>query len=70
MHKELIDKISEDIDNNSNKTEASKTEASKRLCVHELTRKLKEKEKKENIGKLVILSILIFFIGFLLLLIY
>ena len=65
MHKELIDKISEDIDNNSNKTEASK-----RLCVHELTRKLKEKEKKENIDKLVILSILIFFIGLLLLLIY
>ena len=65
MHKELIDKISEEIDNNSNKAEASK-----RLCVHELTRKLKEKEKKENIGKLVILSILIFFIGFLLLLIY
>jgi len=65
MDKELIDKISDEIENNSNETKASK-----RLCVHELTRKLKEKEKKENIGKLVILSILIFFIGFLLLLIY
>ena len=65
MDKELIDKISDEIENNS-----SETEASKRLCVHDLTRKLKEQEKKENINKLLILSILIFFICFLLLLIY
>ena len=65
MDKELIDKISDEIENNSNETEATK-----RLCVHDLTRKLKEKKKKENVSKVVILFTLIFFIGFLLLLIY
>ena len=65
MDKELIDKISNEIENNSNETEATK-----RLCVHDLTRKLKEKQKKENVSKVVILFTLIFFIGFLLLLIY
>ena len=65
MEKELIDKISDKINNNSKETESSK-----KLCVHELTRKLKEKQKKENIGKVVILFTLIFFISFLLLLIY
>ena len=65
MDKELIDKISDDIDNNSNEIEAKK-----RLCVHELTRKLKEKQKKENVSKFVILITLIFFIVFLSLLIY
>ena len=65
MDKEFIDKISDEIENNS-----SETEASKRLCVHDLTRKLKKKQKKENISKVVILFTLIFFIGFLLLLIY
>ena len=65
MDKELIDKISNDIENNSNEAEAKK-----RLCVHDLTRKLKEKQKKENKSKLVILFILILFIGFLFLLIY
>ena len=61
MDKELIDKISNDIENNSNEAEAKK-----RLCVHDLTRKLKDKQKKENVSKLKILFILIFFIGFLL----
>ena len=65
MDKELIDKISDDIDNDFNKTEDTK-----RLCVHDLTRKLKEKQKKENVSKVVILFILILLIGFLLLLIY
>ena len=65
MDKELIDKISGDIENDS-----IKAEATKRLCVHDLTRKLKDKQKKENISKLFIFFILIFFIGFLLLLIY
>ena len=65
MDKELIDKISDEIENNSNETEATK-----RLCVHDLTRKLKEKQKKENVSKVAILFTLIFFIGFLLLLIY
>ena len=65
MDKELIDKISDDIKNDSNETENTK-----RLCVHDLTRKLKEKQKKENVSKVVILFILIFFIGVLFLLIY
>ena len=64
MDKELINKISDEIENNSNETDATK-----RLCVHDLTRKLKEKQKKENVSKVAILSIIIFFIGFLLLLI-
>jgi len=62
MNKEIIDKISDDYEKNFNENEITK-----RLCVHDLTRKLKDKQKKENISKLVILSILIFFIGFLLL---
>ena len=65
MDKELIDKISDDIENNSNEVEATK-----RLCVHELTRKLKEKQKKENVSKIIILFILILFICFLFLFIY
>ena len=65
MNKEELDKISEEIENNTNETETTKN-----LCVHDLRRKLKEKLKKETINKVAILSILIFFIGFLLLLIY
>ena len=65
MNKEELDKISEDIENNTNETEATKN-----LCVHDLRRKLKEKLKKETINKVIILSILIFFIGFLSLLVY
>ena len=62
MDKEIIDKISDDHEKNFNENETTK-----RLCVHDLTRKLKDKQKKDNISKLVILSILISFIGFLLL---
>ena len=62
MNKEIIDKISDDHEKNFNENETAK-----RLCVHDLTRKLKDKQKKDNISKLVILSILMFFIGFLLL---
>ena len=62
MDKEIIDKISDDHEKNFNENETAK-----RLCVHDLTRKLKDKQKKDNISKLVILSILMFFIGFLLL---
>ncbi|WP_435151906.1 hypothetical protein ACIJYB_02360 [Candidatus Pelagibacter bacterium nBUS_44] len=65
MNKEELDKISEDIENNTNETEATKN-----LCVHDLRRKLKEKLKKETINKVIILSVLIFFIGFLSLLVY
>ena len=62
MNKEIIDKISDRHEKNFNENETTK-----RLCVHDLTRKLKDKQKKDNISKLVILSILISFIGFLLL---
>ena len=62
MNKEIIDKISDEHEKNFNENEITK-----RLCVHDLTRKLKDKQKKDNISKLVILSILMFFIGFLLL---
>jgi len=55
----------ENISNNINKTEATK-----KLCVHDLKRKLKEKNKKETINKVKILLALIFFIIFLLLIIY
>jgi len=65
MDKEMIDKISDEIENDSNEAEATK-----RLCVHDLTRKLKEKQKKENVSKVVILFILIFFVGSLFLLVY
>ena len=65
MNKEELDKISEEIENNTNETETTKN-----LCVHDLRRKLKEKLKKETINKVIILSVLIFFIGFLSLLVY
>ena len=65
MSKEHLDIISNEIENNKDETEATKN-----LCVHDLRRRLKEKQMKENTSKAVILSILIFFIGFLLLLIY
>ena len=65
MSEEDLDDISNQIENNSDVTEATKN-----LCVHDLRRRLKEKQKKENISKVVILFILMFFIGFLLLLIY
>ena len=61
MDKEIIDKISDDHEKNFNENGITK-----RLCVHDLTRKLKDKQKKENVSKLKILFILIFFIGFLL----
>jgi hypothetical protein len=65
MSKEELDNISNNIEDNSNETEVTK-----RLCVHDLKRKLKEKQKKENIGKATILFTLILLIGFLLLFIY
>ena len=51
MDKELINKISDEIENDSNEAEATK-----RLCVHDLTRKLKEKQKKEKVKRTVIFS--------------
>ena len=55
------------LDENSNNVEknSDKTEASKNLCVHDLRRRLKEREKKSTIRKVIILLITIFFISFL-----
>ena len=57
----------EELVTNSNKIENNfdETEGTKKLCVHELTRKLKNKQRKERIGKAAILLITIFFIFFL-----
>ena len=65
MSKEDLDDISNKIENDSNETEATKN-----LCVHDLRKRLKEKQKKDNIGKVIISFVLFFFIGFLVLLIY
>ena len=43
MNKEIIDKISDDHEKNFNENEITK-----RLCVHDLTRKLKDKTKKRK----------------------
>ena len=61
MSNEELENISKNI---------NKTEDPKKLCVHDLKRKLKEKNKKETINKVTILLVLIFFIIFLLLIIY
>ena len=42
-----------------------KIDTKKNLCVHDLRRKLKERQKKANIRKVIILTIIIFFISFL-----
>ena len=47
-----------------------KTQATKKLCVHDLKRRLKEKQKQKNSSKVIIFFTLVFLIGFLLLLIY
>ena len=57
----------EELEINSNKIEnnSSKLGTTKNLCVHELKRRLKNKQRKENISKATILSIIIFLIFFL-----
>ena len=61
MSREELDKISNNIENNFGKIEAPK------ICVHDLKRRLKDKQTKKNISNVIILFTLIFFIGFLLL---
>ena len=56
----VLDEVSNNIDKNTDKTEATKN-----LCVHDLRRRLKERQKKANISKLTSLLIIIFFISFL-----
>ena len=60
--------MSEDeLEINSNKIEknSDEREGAKRLCVHELTRKLKKKQRKEYIVKTLISLTIIFIIFFL-----
>jgi len=65
MSNDELVSISESIEKKSDKTQATK-----KLCVHDLKRRLKEKQKQENSSKVIIFFILVFLIGFLLLLIY
>jgi len=65
MSKEELEINSSKIKNNPDESEVTK-----RLCVHELTRKLKKKQRKENIGKVIILLIVTFLIFFLSVVIY
>ena len=58
MSKEELEKNSNHIENNSNETEATKN-----LCVHELRRRLKNKQRKESIIKVIIFFTLMVLIG-------
>jgi len=59
MSKEELDKIPNHIENNS-----SEEETTKNLCVHELRKRLKNKQRKENTIKATIFFSLIGLIGF------
>ena len=65
MSNDELGSISESIEKKSDKSQATK-----KLCVHDLKRRLKEKQKQENSSKVIIFFTLVFLIGFLLLLIY
>jgi len=65
MSNDELGNISENIEKKSDKTQATK-----KLCVHDLKRRLKEKQKEENSSKVIIFFTLVFLVGFLLLLIY
>ena len=58
MSKEELEKIPSHIENNSNETEPTKN-----LCVHELRKRLKNKQRKESIIKIIIFFTVIIFIG-------
>ena len=58
MSKEELEKTTNPIENNSNKTEPTKN-----LCVHELRKRLKNKQRKETIIKVIIFFTLIILIG-------
>ena len=65
MSNDELGSISENIEK-----KLDKTQATKKLCVNDLKRRLKEKQKEENSSKVIIFFTLVFLIGFLLLLIY
>ena len=58
MSKEELENIPNHIENNSNETEPTKN-----LCVHELRRRLKNKQRKESIIKVIIFFTLTVLIG-------
>ena len=58
MSKEELEKFPNNIENNSNETEPTKN-----LCVHELRKRLKNKQRKESIIKIIVFFTLIIFIG-------
>ena len=58
MSKEELEKIPNHIENKSNETEPTKN-----LCVHELRKRLKNKQRKESIIKIIVFFTLIIFIG-------
>ena len=58
MSKEELDKIPNHVENNS-----SEDETTKNLCVHELRKRLKNKQRKENTIKAMIFFVLIVLIG-------
>ena len=58
MSKEELEKTPNPIENNSNKTEPTKN-----LCVHELRKRLKNKQRKDSIIKVIIFFTLIILIG-------
>ena len=58
MSKEELEKFTNHIENKSNETEPTKN-----LCVHELRRRLKNKQQKENIIKVMIFFTLMVLIG-------
>ena len=55
----------DELEINPNKIEndSSETDTTKNLCVHELSRRLKNKQRKESIIKVIIFLTLIVFIG-------
>ena len=65
MSKEELEKITNHIESNSNETEPIKN-----LCVHELRKRLKNKQKKESIIKVMIFFSLIVLIGVISILFY
>ena len=58
MSKEELEKFT-----NNNENKFNETEPAKNLCVHELRRRLKNKQKRENSIKVMIFFSLIILIG-------
>ena len=58
MSKEELEKFPNDIENNS-----SEEKTTKNLCVHELRKRLKNKQRKENTIKAMIFFVMMVLIG-------